>query len=77
MKHADFKIGEEFWTGAGKWRVTDIGTRTIIAIRTTQNWEPVAEGWLKGPPYTVAEHVFSEGEFQWCYPTEEAYKGSF
>lgn len=32
MKHADFHIGMEFFTGAGKWRCTDIGTRVIVAI---------------------------------------------
>ncbi len=33
MKHSDFQIGREFTTPAGRWRCTDIGTRTIIAIR--------------------------------------------
>ena len=33
MKHSDFKMGTEFYTPTGKWRVTDIGTRTIIAIK--------------------------------------------
>ena len=32
MKHADFHIGTEFFTGAGKWRCTDVGTRVIVAI---------------------------------------------
>lgn len=32
MKHADFYIGMEFFTGSGKWRCTDIGTRVIVAI---------------------------------------------
>ena len=32
MKHADFHIGTEFFTGAGKWRCTDIGTRVIVAV---------------------------------------------
>lgn len=32
MEHSDFHIGMEFFTGAGKWRCTDIGTRVIIAI---------------------------------------------
>lgn len=74
MQHADFKLGATFWTGAGKWRVTDIGARTIIAIRLTQNWEPIAEGWLKGPPYAVAEHVFSENDFAGCAATEADFK---
>ena len=33
MTHADFKMGMEFRSGAGSWRVTDIGTRTVVAIR--------------------------------------------
>ena len=32
MKHADFYIGLEFFTGAGRWRCTDVGTRVIVAI---------------------------------------------
>ena len=32
MKHEDFHIGLEFFTGSGKWRCTDIGTRVITAI---------------------------------------------
>ena len=33
MKLADFVIGQEFWGGGRQWRCTDIGTRTIVAIR--------------------------------------------
>jgi hypothetical protein len=32
MGHSEFRIGIEFTTGAGRWRCTDIGTRTIAAI---------------------------------------------
>ena len=32
MKHSDFHIGTEFFTAAGKWRCTDVGTRVIVAI---------------------------------------------
>ena len=32
MNHSDFRIGMEFFTGGGKWRCTDIGTRVIVAI---------------------------------------------
>ena len=31
MKHEDFSIGLEFYTASGKWRCTDIGSRTVIA----------------------------------------------
>jgi hypothetical protein len=36
MKHNEFRIGGEFSTvigGIQRWRCTDIGTRTILAIR--------------------------------------------
>jgi hypothetical protein len=33
MNHSDFKIDCEFTTLVGRWRCTDIGTRTIVAIR--------------------------------------------
>lgn len=75
MKHADFKIGREFWCADKRWRCTDIGTRTIVAIRvdhvevvsnvpelrrTLCRAAAEAEGWFKGPPYAVAEDVFDE-----------------
>ena len=33
MERGEFSIGMEFWTGTGRWRVTDVGTRTVVAIR--------------------------------------------
>jgi len=33
MRHSDFQIGCEFTTPAGRWRCTDVGTRTVVAIR--------------------------------------------
>ena len=38
MKASDFEIGNEFTTADGtrKWRVTDVGTRTVVAIRLDQ-----------------------------------------
>ena len=35
MTKNDFRIGLEFYTGSGKWRCTDIGTRVIVAISST------------------------------------------
>ena len=32
MKNSEFHIGTEFFTAAGKWRCTDVGTRVIVAI---------------------------------------------
>jgi hypothetical protein len=33
VKHSDFQIGGEFMALGGRWRCTDIGSRTIVAIR--------------------------------------------
>jgi len=33
MEHSDFQIGTEFKTETGRWRCTDVGTRTIVAIK--------------------------------------------
>ena len=70
MEHGEFKIGETFWTMAGQFRCTDVGTRTIVAIRLgpTEIVRAEAVGnarqektvidddpsWLLGPPYAVA-----------------------
>ena len=32
LERVDFFIGREFWTETGRWRCTDVGTRTICAI---------------------------------------------
>ena len=55
MEHSDFRIGGEFLTATGRWRCTDVGTRTIAAIRLNLDHDP---SWYNGPPYGVAEHVF-------------------
>jgi hypothetical protein len=74
MKHSDFKIGEDFYVDwCARYRCTDIGTRTIVAIRVDRVviWksgkedvlsfeEATADGWFEGPPYAVAEYVFDE-----------------
>ena len=33
MQLTEFRIGGEFTCGGNRWRVTDIGTRTVVAIR--------------------------------------------
>jgi hypothetical protein len=80
MTHSDFSIGTEFYTGAAKWRCTDVGTRTIVAIRidqvtvvhsdgkgrTTSEIVSNDESWFNGPPYAVAESVFDEYSFAGC-----------
>jgi hypothetical protein len=37
------------------WRVTDVGTRVVIAIEHKP-------GWMEGPPYALAERVFDEND---------------
>lgn len=85
MKQTDFEIGTEFYTTAGKWRCTDVGSRTIIAIKlgpheiasldTEQGTVTKSlqddEGWLNGPPYAVAELVFDENDLGGCQLNEE------
>ena len=68
MKHADFRVGMEFRTATGRWRVTDIGTRTVIAIKLDQT-DPRN---YNGPPYSTVEQVFDEYDFAGCGPVERA-----
>jgi hypothetical protein len=62
MNKDDFHIGLECYTGSGKWRCTDIGTRVIVAIKLDQT----DESWYNGPPYAVAESVFDEYDMAGC-----------
>jgi hypothetical protein len=68
MEHSDFKIGTEFMTATGRWRCTDVGTRTVAAIRLNHDGDPF---WYSGPPYPVAEHVFDEDDIIGCDPAPE------
>lgn len=77
MKHEEFQIGKEFWCGGRRWRCTDVGTRTIVAISMESHYiihggkrtETTDESWLAGPPYAVAEDVFDEHAIQGCQLT--------
>ena len=62
MTKDDFRIGTEFYTAAGKWRCTDVGTRVIVAIQLDQN----DSSWYTGPPFAVAEWVFDETDLDGC-----------
>jgi hypothetical protein len=63
MKHSDFHIGLEFIASAGlKWHCTDVGSRTVVAIRLDHD-DP---NWYLGPPYIVEEKVFDEHEIKRC-----------
>jgi hypothetical protein len=81
MRHGDFAIGKEFMTDTGRWRCTDIGTRTIVAIKisevhvthladdgnTTSEVVRSDPSWFNGPPYAVAESVFDEDFIVDCW----------
>ncbi len=56
MTHAAFRIGLEFYTGSGRWRCTDVGTRVIAAIKLDRADPTLYEG----PPFGVAEYAFDE-----------------
>jgi hypothetical protein len=63
MKHSDFTIGMEFYTATGKWRCTDVGSRSAIAIKLDREDDV---SWYDGPPYAVAETVFDENDLAGC-----------
>jgi hypothetical protein len=83
MTHSDFKIGGAFRCDEKIWRCTDIGTRTIVAIRidsvevgsnipecrrTLSHGQAETEGWFSGPPYAGVEQVFDEYDQEACTP---------
>jgi hypothetical protein len=80
MQHAEFEIGMEFTTqeGGRRWRVTDVGTRVVTAIRIDQVEssrgclmsfaEAEEAGWFRGPPYALAERIFAECDQPACQP---------
>ena len=61
MKHSDFEIGMAFRCSGWRWLVTDVGQRTVVAIRYKKGWTE----WL---PYSVTEVVFDEEDFPACEP---------
>jgi hypothetical protein len=66
MKYSDFYIGREFFGTAGfRWRCTDVGTRTILAIQLDHD----NPNWYQGPPYIAKETVFDESEIMRCHLT--------
>lgn len=67
MTHSDFLLGREFLCGDKRWRCTDIGIRSIVAVCLSDH--PDDETWYHGPPYAVAETVFDEHDMEGCTPT--------
>ena len=84
MKHDEFSIGTEFMTDTGQWRCTDVGTRTIAAIKISavqvthlaEDGQLTSElvsddpSWFNGPPYAVAEFVFDEDSLVACWSVD-------
>ena len=60
MKPSDFHIGMEFTMSGAGWRCTDVGTRTICAIKLDKE----DASWYGGPPYTVMEHCLDENDLE-------------
>jgi len=52
--------------GPNKWRCTDIGTRTISAIKLSKK----DTSWYNGPPYAVSEHCLDEYDLPACEPVQ-------
>ena len=69
MKLDEFVIGHDFYCGGFRYKCTDIGTRTIAAIRIGER-EIKDPSWLNGPPYAVYEIVMDEEDQIAC--TKEA-----
>ncbi|TXD05189.1 hypothetical protein FTI75_07825 [Burkholderia pseudomallei] len=67
MNRTDFYIGLTFMDCTGWWRCTDVGARTILAIRLDHD-DP---HWYEGPPYIVKEEVFDEDDISRCHLTVE------
>lgn len=63
MKHSEFRTGQVFWIGHKKFLCTDIGTRTVIAIRPNIFDD---EMWTPGPPYAGEEIVLDEYDLPAC-----------
>ena len=66
LKPEECYIGMEFWSDGGHWRCTDIGKRTINAIKLNQE-DPRNYG---GPPYMVVESAMDEYCLPTCYKTK-------
>lgn len=73
MQIRDFRVGLEFLCGPFWYRCTDIGSRTVAAIRLVEG-DPV---WYDGPPYMLQEVVLDELDLEdaWC-SEEDAIRAS-
>jgi len=67
VKHSDFSMKQKFQCGGREWLVTDIGTRTVVAVELGKT---PYQDWYGGPPYAVVEEVFDENDLPGCEPAE-------
>lgn len=76
MKHADFQLGMLFWCTERPhrpWRVTDIGTRVVVALQIDYIFNPETGAYdIPDPFYDeyrthhLLECVFHETELEHC-----------
>lgn len=59
---ASVEIGGTFYCSGKEYRVTDKGTRVIVAVLVDDKVRK-DPNWLDGPPYALAEQVFDENDF--------------
>lgn len=71
MKLTEFQKGEYFYMSGKRWRCTDIGTRTVIAICMDPDLLRMDKRWFDGPPYAVNEQVLDEYDQLVCTPQME------
>lgn len=64
MNHGAFSIGLEFFMSGARWRCTDVGRRTVVAIKLDHDDDP---SWYDGPPYAVSERVLDENDLRACF----------
>lgn len=57
------EVGGLFTCSGARWKVTDIGNRTITAIKITKIIEDDPT-WISGPPYAVPEISFDEYDIE-------------
>lgn len=68
MKVDDFTIGLAFYMSGARWRCTDVGKRTVTAIKLDRDHDP---SWYDGPPYALLETVIDEDAIPACSLTPE------
>lgn len=64
MKHNEFHIGLEFWCCGKRWRCTDVGSRTVIAI-SLEPHEVVQIERVGSSPEEVGERRFMTNDPSW------------